>query len=50
VYTDDICSALEDPEAFYLELEKKYKFNLKGLGPIHIINWELTITENKLEF
>jgi len=35
VYTDDICSALEDPEAFYLQLEKKYKFNLKGVGPIY---------------
>ena len=34
VYVDDLAFALHDPEAFAKILQDKYKFKLKGTGPI----------------
>lgn len=34
VYVDDLALAMENPQAFADELSNKYKFNLKGTGPI----------------
>ncbi len=34
VYVDDLMMAMVDPEAFVLELKRKYQFKFKGTGPI----------------
>ena len=34
VYVDDLALGMKDPEAFLSVLTNKYKFKLKGLGPI----------------
>jgi hypothetical protein len=34
VYVDDLAMGMEEPEAFREVLKMKYKFKLKGSGPI----------------
>jgi hypothetical protein len=34
IYVDDLAIGMEEPEAFLKVLKTKYKFKLKGSGPI----------------
>jgi hypothetical protein len=36
VYVDDLALSLHDPQAFIEILTTKYKFNLKGTGPLEL--------------